>query len=64
MITLMAFSVNRSNMGRGLVQVTTSYQGWWVWCGLRPWVSKSAVFASPLSFFVVNTTDVFIQLKQ
>jgi len=28
MITLMAFSVNRSNMGRGLVQVLPSYQGW------------------------------------
>jgi hypothetical protein len=27
MITLMAFSVNRSNMGRGLVQVQPSYQG-------------------------------------
>jgi hypothetical protein len=27
MITLMAFSVNRSNMGRGLVQVEPSYQG-------------------------------------
>jgi len=25
---LMAFSVNRSNMGRGLVQVLPSYQGW------------------------------------
>jgi hypothetical protein len=28
MITLMAFSVNRSNMGRGLVQVDPTYQGW------------------------------------
>jgi len=40
MITLMAFSVNRSNMGRGLVQVLPSYQGWCGWCGLRVWVSK------------------------
>jgi hypothetical protein len=27
MITLMAFSVNRSNMGRGLLHVTPTYQG-------------------------------------
>ena len=50
MITLMAFSVNRSNMGRGLVGVFPTYQGWQGRCavlghmlrsfaaaGLRPW---------------------------
>jgi hypothetical protein len=34
MITLMAFSVNRSNMGRGLLRVSPTYQGWRGLCGV------------------------------
>jgi hypothetical protein len=33
MITLMAFSVNRSNMGRDHAHVSPTYQGWMGVCG-------------------------------
>ncbi|NDG74167.1 MAG: hypothetical protein EBX49_02270, partial [Synechococcaceae bacterium WB8_1B_136] len=48
MITLMAFSVNRSNMGRGLLRVTPTYQGWTGVCDVathkgRPFATAGAL---------------------
>jgi hypothetical protein len=41
MITLMAFSVNRSNMGRDHAHVSPTYQGWMGVCGAVPHMAKT-----------------------